>query len=189
MGSVPFTLCLRPTPSPSPQGSLHPCTEHPRHPPCTFTIHCQLGPREPSDPITSLLRACHGSPSFCVKAKIMPTVIRTLYDCHVPTDSAPVSVPQCVQARPATLLPQQSRSTPRPGPWMPCLECSPPDNLMTCPLSLEVLTQVSPSQQVPVSIYPQTRPAQHCYVLPHFFSTINVGITGVERVLKTLRLD
>ena len=145
-----------------------PAWSTPTHPACTFTAHCQLGTPEPSDPITSLLRACHGSPS-CVKAKITPTVVRTLCVCHVPTDSARLPIPHCVRARPATLLSQKSGSAPRSGPLMPCLKCSSPDHLMACPLSLEVLTQVSPSQRVPNSIYPQTHPTQHCYVLPILF--------------------
>lgn len=169
MVSVPFTLSLLPAPSPSPQGSLCiPAWSTPTHPPCTFTAHCQLGTQEPSDPITSLFRACHGSPSFCIKAKIMPTVIRTLCVCHVPTDSARLPTPHCVRARPATLLPEKSGSAPRPGPLMPCLKCSSPDNLMACPRSLEVLTQVSPSQRVPNSHLPTNSPHPALLCSPHF---------------------
>ena len=89
-----FPLHYAACPLSQPPGiSLHPCLEYPHRPPCTFTARCQLGTWEPSDPINSLLRACRGSPSFCVKAKIMPTVGRTLCDCHVPTDSALLPVP------------------------------------------------------------------------------------------------
>lgn len=89
-----FPLHYAACPLSQPPGiSLHLCTEYPHRPPCTFTARCQLGTWEPSDPINSLLRACRGSPSFCVKAKIMPTVGRTLCDCHVPTDSALLPVP------------------------------------------------------------------------------------------------
>ena len=164
----PLHYVCGPPPLPAPRGLC--ASLHGAPPPSSLYLHSPLSTGSPGT-IRSHHFSAQGLPWLSILLCKSQDHANSHQDslCHVPTDSAPLPVPQRVRARPATLLPQQSRSTPRPGPWMPCLECSPPDNLMTCPLSLEVLTQVSPSQQIPVSIYLQTRPAQHCYVLPIFF--------------------
>lgn len=103
MVSVPFTLCGLP-PLPAPRDL---CIRT-GVPPSSLYLHSPL-----STGYLGAIRSHHLSAQGLlwlsilpvVKAKIMPTVGRTLCDCHVPTDSALLPSLQCVRARPSSAAP------------------------------------------------------------------------------------